>query len=277
MGYARCGAVRLYYEATGAGVPVVFVHEFGGDSRSWQPQVGFFARRYRCVTYNARGYPPSDVPDDPEAYSQAIAVEDLAAVLRQLDVSRAHIVGLSMGSGTALHFALKYPGTAASLVLCGCGYGSVPGERKAYEAQIEEIARRFESLEMRAAAEAYGAGPYREPFRAKDPRGWAAFVDMLAEHPARAAALTLRGIQKRRPALPTIEGELRALRVPTLIVVGDRDEPALEPSLYLKRVVPGARLWVLPNTGHTVNLEEPDLFNSSIDDFITLVELGRWA
>src|SRR5690348_18325945 len=73
--------VRLYVEETGAGLPVLFLHEFAGDHRSWEPQVRALSRRYRCVTYSARGYPPSDVPDDPGAYSQARAVADAIAVL----------------------------------------------------------------------------------------------------------------------------------------------------------------------------------------------------
>src|SRR6185437_11282534 len=90
--------VRLYYEEVGSGVPVIFVHEFAGDHRSWEPQLRHFARRYRCIAYNARGYPPSEVPEDPERYSQARARDDILAVLDRLGIERAHVVGLSMGA-----------------------------------------------------------------------------------------------------------------------------------------------------------------------------------
>jgi pimeloyl-ACP methyl ester carboxylesterase len=87
----------------------------------------------------------------------------------------------------------------------------------------------------------------------------------------------MRGVQKARPSVFELEGELRKVTVPTLIVTGDEDEPCLEPDLFLKRVIPTAGLWVVPKTGHTVNLEEPDLFNRAVQDFFTAVEAGRWG
>src|SRR5450432_463493 len=102
---ARDGA-RLYFEETGSGTPIVFVHEFAGDYRSWEPQVRHFSRRYRCITYNARGYPPSDVPADVERYSQASARDDILCVLDGLGINRAHVVGLSMGGFATLHFGM---------------------------------------------------------------------------------------------------------------------------------------------------------------------------
>src|SRR6185436_1313271 len=121
--------VQLYYEEAGAGTPVVFVHEFGGDYRSWEPQVRHFSRRYRCIAYNARGYPPSDVPEDAASYSQARACDDICCVLDQLKIGKAHIVGLSMGGLATLHFGLTYPDRARSLLVAGAGYGSERAER----------------------------------------------------------------------------------------------------------------------------------------------------
>src|SRR2546428_11107914 len=94
---------RLYVEEQGDGTPLLFIHEFAGDHRSWARQVSHFRSRHRCVTYAARGYPPSDVPGDPEAYSQQRAVEDALAVLDGLGIEQAHVVGLSMGGFCALH------------------------------------------------------------------------------------------------------------------------------------------------------------------------------
>jgi pimeloyl-ACP methyl ester carboxylesterase len=277
MPYASADGVRLYYEEAGSGLPVIFVHEFAGDSRSWEPQVRFFSRRYRCIAYNARGYPPSDVPEDPKAYSQAIAVEDIAHVLRHLEISQAHVVGLSMGGFATLHFGLKYPQMARSLVVAGCGYGSVPEQRARFQADAEAVAQQFETIGSARLAETYALGPTRVQFQAKDPRGWAEFARMLGEHSARGSALTMRGFQKMRPSLYDFEGELRQMRVPTLIVTGDEDEPCLEPNLFLKRTIPTSGLWVVPKTGHTVNLEEPDLFNRTIQDFFGMVEADRWG
>ena len=121
--------VKLYYEETGSGIPIVFVHEFAGDYRAWEPQVRYFSRRYRCITYNARGYPPSDVPKEPGRYSQDRARDDIRAVLDALKIDKAHIVGLSMGGFATLHFGFTYPDRARSLVIAGCGYGAEPDKR----------------------------------------------------------------------------------------------------------------------------------------------------
>lgn len=277
MPHAMADGVKLYYEETGSGVPVIFVHEFAGDYRSWEPQVRFFSRRYRCITFNARGFPPSDVPDDPKAYSQAIAADDIAHVLRHLKIAQAHIVGLSMGGFATLHFGLRHVALARSLVVAGCGYGSVAEQRAQFQADAEALAQQFETLGTAKVAEHYAVGPYRVQFQAKDPRGWAEFARMLAEHSAKGSALTMRGVQKTRPSVWELEAELRRMTVPVLIATGDEDEPCLEPNLFLKRRIPTAGLWVVPKTGHTVNLEEPDLFNLTIQDFFSAVETGRWS
>jgi pimeloyl-ACP methyl ester carboxylesterase len=277
VGYALADGVRLYFEETGQGLPLVFVHEFAGDYRSWEPQVRFFSRRYRCITFNARGYPPSDVPEDPAAYSQAIAADDVAHVLRHLGIDRAHVVGLSMGGYATLHFGLRHAARARSLVVAGAGYGSVLVERERFQADAEALARRFDAEGTAKVAEEYALGAYRVQFQAKDPRGWAEFARMLAEHSARGAVLTMRGVQRTRPSVWELEPELRRMAIPTLIVTGDEDEPCLEPNLFLKRAIPTAGLWVVPKTGHTVNLEEPDLFNRTVADFLAAVETGRWG
>ncbi len=106
--------VNIYYEESGQGLPLVFVHEFAGDHRSWHLQMRFFSRRYRAIAFNARGYPPSDVPDDVKAYSQERAADDIRGVLDGLKIPKAHVCGLSMGGFATLHFGLKHPGRARS-------------------------------------------------------------------------------------------------------------------------------------------------------------------
>jgi pimeloyl-ACP methyl ester carboxylesterase len=269
--------VALYYEDTGAGFPLLFIHEFAGDCRSWEPQVCAFSRRYRCLTYNARGYPPSDVPKEPASYSQARAVADAVAVLDHLGIDQAHVVGLSMGGFCALHLGLTHPGRARSLVVAGCGYGAQPERQQAFRAESELIAAAFERDGAERTAARYAVGPARVQFQNKDPRGWAEFARQLAEHSALGAALTMRGVQRERPSLYALTDRLRALEVPTLIVTGDEDEGCLEPDLMLKRTIPSAALAVLPRTGHTCNLEEPELFNRLVQDFLATVECGRWT
>ena len=267
---------RLYYESTGSGLPLLFSHEFAGDCRSWEPQVRYFARRYRVIAYNARGYPPSDVPADVGAYSQARAMDDIAQLLEALQVPQAHVVGLSMGGYATLHFGLNYPQMARSLVVAGCGYGSVAGDRQKFQQDTAQVAQRIEHDGMPAMAAVYAKGPTRVQFEDKDPRGWQEFADQLAEHSATGAALTMRGVQGQRPSVYELEAQMRQLQVPTLIVTGDEDEPCLEPALFMKRAIPTAGLAVVPKTGHTLNLEEPESFNRIVSDFLTAVESGRW-
>jgi pimeloyl-ACP methyl ester carboxylesterase len=268
--------VKLFFEETGTGIPLLFIHEFAGDHRSWEPQVREFSRRYRCVTYNARGYPPSDVPDDGEAYSQARAIADAVAVLDHLVIDSAHVVGLSMGGFATLHLGLRHPRRARSLVVAGCGYGAQPDKRDDFRSESEANALAFEA-DPAAAAAAYALGPARVQFQDKDPRGWTEFAQRLSQHSGPGSARTLRGVQMRRPSLYDLTSELAEMTVPTLIVTGDEDEGALDADLMLKRTIPAAALAVLPRTGHGCNLEEPGLFNHLVQDFLTTVDAGRWT
>ncbi len=268
--------VRLYYETVGEGVPVVFVHEFAGDHRSWEAQMRYFGRRHRCVAHNARGYPPSDVPADVQSYSQARAAADIVAVLDAAGIERAHVVGLSMGAFATLHFGLDHPERALSLVIAGIGYGAEKIRAAEFQSQAEAAASGFERQGSRAFAAVYGESAARVQFQAKDPRGWGEMVEWLGEHDAKGAANTMRGFQARRPSLYDLEDRLRQLALPTLIVAGDEDDQTLQPGIFLKRAIPASGLLVLPKTGHTINLEEPAAFNHAIAEFFAQVAAGRW-
>lgn len=125
MPIAHANGVDLYYEEAGQGFPLVWSHEFGGDYRSWEPQIRHFARGYRVIVYNHRGYPPSEVPKEAERYSQDALVEDLHGLLRFLGIRQAHVGGCSMGANVALNFGLAHPEMARSLIVVGGGAGSV--------------------------------------------------------------------------------------------------------------------------------------------------------
>lgn len=268
--------VKLYYEETGSGLPVVFVHEFAGDYRSYEMQMRYFGQRYRCIAYNARGYPPSDVPNDPARYSQSRARDDIRAVLDALKIEQAHIVGLSMGGFATLHFGFTYPTRARSLVVAGCGYGAAPDKRAQFAAEAEAAAVLFENKTMAKAAEGYALGPTRVQFQNKDRRGWAEFANQLAEHSTEGSALTMRGVQARRPSLFDLVEQMKSITAPTLVMTGDEDWPCLEPALLMKRTIPTAALVVMPNAGHTINLEDPAAFNQHIADFFHSVDVGAW-
>jgi len=268
--------IKLFYEEVGSGIPVVFVHEFAGDRRSHELQMRYFGQRYRCIAYNARGYPPSDVPEDGERYSQERARDDIRAVLDALKIDKAHIVGLSMGGFATLHFGFTYPERARSLVVAGCGYGATPDKRGQFAEEAEAAAKNFEKLTMTKAAEGYALGPTRVQFQNKDPRGWREFADQLAENSTEGAARTMRGVQKRRPSLFDLVDKMKTISAPTLIMTGDEDWPCLEPAILMKRTIPTAALIVMPNAGHTINLEEPAAFNQHISEFFHTVDVEAW-
>jgi pimeloyl-ACP methyl ester carboxylesterase len=267
--------VELFYVEAGAGIPIVFVHEFAGDYRSYEPQLRHFARRYRCIAYNARGFPPSAVPPE-GAYSQARACADIRAVLDGLGIDRAHIVGVSMGGFATLHFGMTYPERARSLVIGGCGYGAEPDKRAQFAAEAEISAKRFEELTMANAALGYALGPTRVQYQNKDPRGWQEFADQLAEHSTEGSARTMRGVQAKRPSLFDLKEQMAAITTPTLVMTGDEDWPCLEPALLMKRLITSASLVVMPDTGHALNLEEPAAFNAHLDGFFHSVDIGAW-
>jgi pimeloyl-ACP methyl ester carboxylesterase len=268
--------VRLYYEESGAGTPMIFVHEYAGDHRAWEPQMRHFARRYRAITYAARGYPPSDVPADVAKYSQSRAADDIVAVLDHLKIGKAHVVGLSMGGFATLHCGFRHPGRALSLVVAGCGYGAEKGARDKFRAEVAAIAKFIDGNDIATFAEKYAYGPTRVQFENKDPRGFAEFKQQLAEHSKPGARNTQLGVQGERPSLYDLVDDMKQLTVPTLVLTGDEDWPCLQPALLMKQNIPSAALSVMPNCGHTINIEDPDQFNRIVGDFVAQVDAGRW-
>ncbi len=269
--------VKLYYEEAGSGIPILFVHEFAGDHRSWEPQLRFFSRAYRTIAYNARGYPPSDVPADPSRYSQARARDDAIAVLDHLGIDRAHVVGLSMGGFATLHVGLAHPQRALSLVVAGCGYGAAPAEREKFRSDCEALATLLETRGMAEGVKQYAIGPARVQFQNKDPRGFRELAERLAGGSAQGHALTMRGVQMQRPSLWELVEDMKKLSVPVLLVAGDEDEACLEPALLMKRSIATSGLVVFPRSGHVLNLEEPEAFNRTLREFFHMAEQGRWG
>jgi pimeloyl-ACP methyl ester carboxylesterase len=268
--------VRLYFEETGKGRPLIFVHEFAGDMRSFEPQMRHFGKRYRTIAFNARGFPPSDVPEQASSYSQARAADDILSILDHVGEKQAHIVGLSMGGFATLHFGMRHHDRASSLCIGGCGYGAEPEKRDGFKAEADLIAKTLLTGDMPAFAEKYAYGPTRVQFENKDPRGFAEFKTMLGEHSALGSANTQTGVQKERPSLFTLVDEMKRITIPTLIITGDEDWPCLLPGILMKQNISSAALSVMPNAGHTINIEEPDEYNRIVGDFLNHVESGRW-
>jgi pimeloyl-ACP methyl ester carboxylesterase len=269
---------RLYYEEAGEGSAVVFVHEYAGDWRTWEPQMRYFSRSHRCVTYSQRGYPPSDIPDEGGKYTQDKFRDDVIAVMDALKIDKAHVVGHSMGAATALHVGIKYPQRCISVVAAGCGYGSSPDPKVVEESRAvsRETAKMFAAETMAAAAARYGDGPTRQAHKNKDPRGYAEFIRMLSEHSSKGHALVMENLQAKRPTLWDMEADLRKFKPPLLVLVGDEDEWCVDASVFLRRIVPTAGLCVIPRSGHTITSEEPAAFNAAVADLIAAAESGRW-
>ena len=270
--------VQLYYEEAGIGDPILFVHEFGGHHLSWEPQIRHFSRRYRCITYAARGWPPSDIPDTVAAYSQARAADDAADLLRGLNIDRPHIVGLSMGATAGIEFAIRHPDLARSITAAACGSGASTdaAQKRKFFDDCMAFADRIEREGMPAMAELYCAGPARVQYRDKDPRGWEEFKRQFAEGSARGHAMTMRGVQAPRVPLFERESELSQIKAPVLVIAGDEDDSTLDLAVFLKRTMPRCGLLMLPRTGHTINLEEPAAFNAALEAFLNDIEHGRW-
>ena len=268
--------VNLAYEEAGSGTPVIFVHEFAGDMASWEPQLRTFGMRYRAIAYNARGYPPSDVPPTPASYSQDRARKDILAVMDGLGLQKAHIVGLSMGGFATLHFGIHHSDRALSLTVAGCGYGAEPDKREQFKVEANATADLIQNAGMEQFADTYSLGPTRVQFQNKNPRGWQEFRDQLAGHSALGSANTMRGVQAERPSLFDLKDAMAGISAPTLVLTGDEDWPCLLPGVMMKETIPTAALVVMPNCGHTINIEEPDAFNRIILDFLAQVDAGTW-
>ena len=276
MPYVEAQGAKLYVEERGQGYPIIFVHEFASDIRGWEAQLRYFSRWYRCIAYNARGYPPSDVPEGATSYSWELAVDDINAVMRGLSIECAHVVGLSMGGYAALQFGLRYPEMVSAIFAAAVGSGSHPSQRDAWLRETSVLARIFSDRGIDGVAERVARGPTRIQLKHKDPKGWQEFVARLLELSPRGLSHTMARCQALRPSLHDLRDQLSEMTIPVLLAVGDEDVACLETNLMLKSVLPNAGLWLVPNTGHGINLEEPAAFNAQIENFLKAVERGSW-
>jgi pimeloyl-ACP methyl ester carboxylesterase len=209
------------------------------------------------------------------SYSHKTAVEDIAVIMRHLKVRKAHVMGCSMGAQSTLHFGLTYPRMAITLTTIGTGSGSY--SNRAEQRRIsEENARRYEEDGLARVLERIRKAPNRVQLKRKNPRAWDDFGERFLEHSAQGCAHIQRAIQAKRPPIASFARELRSLKVPTHLIVGDQDTGAIEPSLFVQRTCAGAQLTVAAGTGHLVNLEEPELTNRVTETFYALVESGQW-
>lgn len=267
--------VDIYYEVTGQGAPLVLLHEFATDMRAWESQVRFFSRFYQVIHFNNRGYPPSTVPTDTEAYLHDRLIEDIDGVLGGLGIKQAHLIGIATGGNLALNFALRRPEKVLGLVVVGAGAGT--SNRQAWLQAATDLANGIASEGIQAVVDSISTAPQRVALKHKDPLTWAMFLELMSQLDPVGAEHVMRTTLTSRAPITDLEKALRDCQLPILVMLGDQDTPADEACRFIANQAPYAGLAVLPNCGHTLNLEEPAMFNQLVANFLAAVNTGRWG
>lgn len=266
MPTANVNAVTLYYEVAGRGTPLVLVHGFACGIRSWDPQVSALSKKFRVITYDVRGFGISEAPRDPAQYSQALSVADLAGLLDHLKIRRAFVGGLSMGGNIALNFALTHPKRVQGLIVADTGSGS--DEHADWVAAAHGLADAAERGGMEAFTDLACANPLFARYIAQGPHAERFIRTCLMTHRARGVAHTAREVLSKRPGLYSLEPQLRTLRVPTLLIVGEHDDPCVRVHAFMEKTLPRATAMTIPGVGHLTNLEAPAVFNRAVRRFL---------
>ena len=271
MPYLRADdRVRLYYEEHGRGTPLVLAYGIGGNTKMWDVNVPGLAARHRLILWEPRGHARSDAPADPAKYSFQRWALDLKAVLDHLGLRRAHLGGLSLGAGIVTRFALRFPGRARSLVVTNSSSAS------GLPLSWQNVVMRARSIEitltqgMDAMAEfAMAANPNLSERLALDPEAKAEFYEEYRQLTPIGYANSLRALL----AMDHITDQLSTLRMPVLLVGGDRD-PSLAPMKVMRQKIRGSTLVVLAPASHFANRDQPEAWNRTVLDFLARVE-GR--
>jgi pimeloyl-ACP methyl ester carboxylesterase len=248
---AKLNGIEIDYEVTGRGRAVLMSHGYSATRRMWNGQHAFLGERYRLISWDMRGHGQTDSPNDPAQYSHALTVGDMKALLDHLGIQRAVIGGLSLGGTMSLEFWLAHPQMVEALIICDSG----PGYRNAEAREKWNERARSRATELEAKGLAALSGRSRE------------MQEAMGHHAsAQGLAHAARGMLAQTDAR-VIDG-LPAIAVPTLVVVGDKDEPFIAPCEYMAKKIPGARLEVIKGAGHSSNLDQPAAFNRVFVDFL---------
>ena len=269
MPRAHAGNVELYYEIRGRGTPLVLVHGFACGIRSWDPQVSALSSAHRVITYDVRGHGISDAPRDAAAYSQATSIADLHALLRSLKIKRAIVGGLSMGGNIALNFTLAYPEMVEALIVADTGAGS--DDATDWIGTVHDLARTLDQRGVEAFADAACALDLFGRYIAQGPEAERFIRSCLMTHRAHGLAHTGREVLCKRPSIYALESKLRALTVPTLLIVGEHDAPCTRVHDFMARTIPHAKGAMIRGAGHLTNLEAPAAFNAAVKRFLRSV------
>ena len=240
--------VNIYYEDHGAGPAILLSHGYSATSRMWEAQVAALKNSYRVITWDMRGHGQSDSPDDPAAYSEAATVDDMAAILKHLGIESAVIGGLSLGGYMSLAFNIAHPGMVRALMLFDTG----PGYKN-------PVAREGWNETSRKRAETFEA-------KGLDALGSSAEVRVSQHRSAQGLAHAARGMLAQFDS--RIIESLDSIKVPTLVLVGEKDQPFLGATDYMAKKIPGATLATIPDAGHASNIDQPVAFNEAVERFL---------
>jgi pimeloyl-ACP methyl ester carboxylesterase len=251
MAQVALNGIEIDYEVTGTGPAVLLSHGYSATRRMWDDQHRALADRYRVISWSMRGHGATESPADPARYSAALTIADMHALLTHLGVERAVIGGLSLGGYVSLGFALEHPAMTRALVICDSGPGYRNAEaREAWNARARERAAALEARGLEALGRSREVAESARLHRSAQGLAHAA-RGMLAQEGSR-----------------VIDG-LAGISVPTLVIVGDQDQPFLAPCEYMAKKIPGARLEVIRGAGHSSNLDQPETFNRILRDFLS--------
>lgn len=247
---------------------VVFLHGFSLGHKMWDPQVNEFAGKYKILRYDLRGQGESESPQDPEEYKQSESIADLLGLLDQLEVEKAFLVGLSNGGNVATHFALNHSERVAGVVICDTGAGS--DDPEAWKRQTDAWADLIEVSGPAAFADQYLNSDILnlQPYFQREPGAFDRYKAIIAASNPLGLIHTLRSTVGSRVSLYSLEERLRQMTLPAMVIVGDRDHLCTNPSQFLARTIPNARLEVLPDCGHMTNLERTEVFNGLLGTFL---------
>jgi len=248
----------IYYETMGKGPPVVFIHGGQMDRRMWDPQVELFSAAYTVIRYDVRGYGKSSLPVKPYSH-----VGDLYALMKQLKVEKAAIVGLSLGGLIGIDFTLTHPEMVSKLILAGPG---LSGFRESDEIGVRfwKIVEAARDSGFSKAAELWMQDPYMIP--AMENEACRKKIKKIVEDNAHCwlnNPMVERGVKP-----PAIE-RLSEIKAPTLLILGERDVPDIKSIVdTIAAKAPGAIKKVIPGAGHIVNMEKPDEFDRILAEFL---------
>ena len=255
MPYLNRDGVEIYYEVHGSGPALLLTHGYSSTAHMWAGQVEEFSKRFTLILWDMRGHGRTASPNDPALYSEAATVSDMAALLDANSVQTAIVGGLSLGGYMSLAFHLAHPERTRALLIVDTGPGFRNDEaREGWNLRARATADRFEVEGLSRLAG--GSKELREAHHAS----------------ASGLAHAARGMLAQRDA--RVINSLSEIHVPSLVIVGAKDEPFLKASDYMAAKIPGAKKVVIPDAGHAVNIDQPQAFNAAVLSFLREASLG---